>query len=107
MTAHYFLGSRLLGSTEALQTWDGACTASSMAYFCHNCGDVWGRVVIPNKRWMAVSAACPKCPTWNARLPGSFMFSWHHTQLNEFPPQVVQREFDLHMNHLVSTGVIT
>jgi len=103
LTAHYFLGSRLLGSTSRHQTWDGVEPSFSRAYFCTKCGDIWGRVAIDNKDWMVLAVGCQKHPEWSAYPGGSFIYSWNRNIINELPDDVLRREFALHWTHY--TGI--
>lgn len=99
LTAHYFLGSRLLGSTQLPQTWDGVEPSRSLAYFCHKCGDIWGRVAIDNRDWMVLTVGCQKHPEWVWYPGGSFIRSWNYRALHEFPPEILQREYAIHYEH--------
>lgn len=103
MAAHYFLGSRLLGSTSKFQTWDGVTASRSRAYFCSKCGDIWGRVAIGGRDWQVLSVGCLNHPTWPWEPGGSFLLPWNHTMLNELPEEVLRREFALHWTHY--TGI--
>lgn len=99
MTAHYFLGTRLLGSTEQPQTWDGVYRSRSIAYFCPKCGDIWGRIVIDSKDWMVLTVGCEWHPEWSFYPGGSFIRSWNPRWPQELPEAVLRREFAIHWQH--------
>lgn len=102
MTAHYFLGTSLLGSTEAHQTWDSLVTAPSIAYFCSTCGELWGRAINEGQRcWQILVVGCTRHPMWSFEPGGSFLRSWHLGHIDELPESVLRREFALHWQHYV------
>ena len=103
MTAHYFLGSRLLGSTDLPQTWEGVGPTRSLAFFCSKCGDVWGRIAIDNRHWMVLTVGCERHPDYSFEPGGTFIRTWNHRALDEMPEAVLRREFALHWQHY--TGI--
>lgn len=85
MAAHYFLGARLLG-TGAFFRWDDAqISHRSEAFFCPECGEIWGRVLVEGAAWHAVQIPCER------HGGGSFIFPWRR-QFSEFPPAVLSYE---------------
>lgn len=99
---HYFLGSRLLGSSPLKAFWQEAQPiAASIAYICPTCGDLWARVAQPTGEWMPLRAGCREHPYLHP-VGGSFIPPWRHT-FTEFPQAVLEYEFDIHFNHYQRT----
>lgn len=108
-TALYFLRNQLLGRAEFPTTF----RPHSLAYFCSECGEVWGRVVctMPGATpyWSVEHVPCQGhapggVAGWGA-IPGAFcdgsptkdMLSvmWWGRALEHLPPAVLQREFEI------------
>jgi hypothetical protein len=105
MSAHYFLGSKLLGSSTSEFP-----SGQSCALFCTTCGDIWGRIVV-STAWRVRSVPCIKhkrtgVADWSSES-GSFLvpsFDREHTSImfaaetiEELPPEVLQYEFQLRL----------
>ena len=104
-TAHYFLGTRLLGQSS----FDSISAPYSTALFCRTCGEIWGRVSVPENSWQVRSVPCEHhlptgVPDWSA-WPGSFLehslwkdqtstMFWGEV-LEHLPPAVLEREVRL------------
>jgi hypothetical protein len=80
----------------------------SWAFFCPECGEIWMRVwtVMEHSPWHILEQACEKhTPQAYAKNPvaGSILTDLNHTQafralqLDNLPPAVLKREFNLHM----------
>lgn len=54
----YFLGNQLLGEGAVRQTTQ---IVRSLLYWCPECGEAWGRVMVPGMPWAASARRCPKC----------------------------------------------
>lgn len=71
----FFLGSRLLATFQ----FESDATPHSLAYFCHTCGDVWGRIMVDGGHyWHVEHIPCCKhqrtgVPDWAGKVPGSFL----------------------------------
>lgn len=106
MGAHYFLGSKLLGSSD--KSFQGG---QSCALFCTTCGDIWGRIVVGNV-WRVRSVPCIKhkrtgVMDWSSES-GSFLitsFDMAHTStmfaaetIEELPPEVLRYELLLRLD---------
>lgn len=90
MPAMYFLGNALLGESPALSRWeDSRVNHQNIAYFCPECGDVWGRVFDERVAgWFATTSYCA------AHGGGSFIFPWRNS-FDEFPAEVLRYELNL------------
>lgn len=99
MTAHYFLGNRLLGTGRAY--WDDITPLrEGLALFCPTCGECWGRIAPEgSEEWLPIRAGCPRHP-WTD-TPGTFLHPWQR-QLTGLPPEVLRHEF-LIRQHLIGT----
>lgn len=109
---HYFLGNRLLGSTNQLQWWtDSKPDAPSRVFVCPLCGDAWARVLTEGQNWMPVVLVCAKHPPepeyryLGSRIPGSLIPPWR-VPLEQFPLPVLRREVVLRYEHLKKLGEI-
>lgn len=102
-TAHFFLGNQYMGSSLVPDT------SRAYAFFCHTCGEIWGRIVIEGASWELEHTPCihHKCLgviDWG-RIPGSFLnhrMEAKHTPiwgqancLDFLPESVLQYEFTL------------
>lgn len=88
MPANYFLGSRLLASTIAYHNWDDTTPEpNSEAFFCPQCGDIWGRIV-ESLGTIHYSITRPCASHGN----GSFIAPWR-TTFDELPLEVLRYEF--------------
>lgn len=97
MPASYFLGSRLLAVTDLPPLWDDVRPAGvSRLFMCPDCGEVWGRIALPDTRWMAVAAGCRKHPQWLEDVGGSFLASWRHN-LRDLPAEVLAYELAIRL----------
>lgn len=86
-----------IGAKRACSDW------SSRAYFCCECGEVWGRRVSLNddgspRPFRALYATCRKHQDpWS--IPGALTTLDFTPEYNEFSPEFLQREFELLLNH--------
>lgn len=90
--AHYFLGNALLGTSQAVPRWDDwKVHHNNIAYFCPDCGEVWGRVMDDRLAgWWPQTAHCSK------HGGGSFISPWRN-QFEELPPEVLHYELLLRL----------
>lgn len=87
MGAHYFLGSRLIGTSSKPPMWADNEPSTSCVFFCDTCGEVWGRAVNDQlPRWTFQVRACIKHGS------GSFIAPWAN-KFEELPPEVLAYEF--------------
>lgn len=76
----------------------------SYAFFCPHCGDIWGRIVAADPRGVVQSfevviVACEDHHDfWE--VPGSLLVRHIEKLLDDLPPKVVKREFEVHLKHL-------
>ena len=76
---------------------------NSTAYFCPNCGDIWGRLVMHEAsgrpcEFEAVGVSCESHgDRWN--VPGSLLMGPREALLADLPPLALRREFLLHLAH--------
>lgn len=98
---HYFLGSRLLGSSPSLPMWDDATPSHfSTAYLCPTCGEVWARIAVEGgQEWHPIKAFCPKHSDYFGRPGGSFIHPWRKTYW-ELPQEVLKYELQLLLDRL-------
>lgn len=104
--AHYFIGSRLLGSKNLT---NGADPLNSIAWFCEGCGDAWARVLVEGALWATEHNRCERCGPaglHDNRVAGSLLRQWFFTAnylmgrnqamaLENLPLPVLEREFRL------------
>ena len=76
----------------------------SFAFFCPDCGDIWGRIAAKNSsgkacRFRCMMVACSRHPDhWN--IPGSILASQLINMLDILPPEALVREFQIHLTHI-------
>lgn len=101
--ADLFLGAAYLGQFEfdsgrADLRWP----RRSVAYFCPECGDVWGRMVFTDtagrtRLFEVVHVACERhLDQWE--VPGSFLIPRLLPLIDLFPPAAAKREAVVHLN---------
>lgn len=106
-TGEIFVGNRYLGSLSydsgrADLRWHRC----SYAFFCRQCGDVWGRLVMRNaageqQPFDPVVVSCEQhADFWN--LPGSLLANHLEHLLDSLPPEALVREFQIHIKELAS-----
>ena len=78
---------------------------SSVAYFCHHCGEIWGRLVLVGSTgreapFEVVQVACEQHPDqWE--VAGSLLGGYRGEGYLEYlPAAALQREFLIHLKHL-------
>ena len=93
MGAHYFLGNKLLGTSERLHRWeDSRVHHQNVAHFCPTCGEVWGRIIDSQVAgWFAQTNLCAK------HGGGSFISPWR-SSFEELPPEVLQYELQIRLD---------
>jgi len=93
MPAMYFLGNRLLGTSNDLPRWDEKqVNHQNHALFCPTCGEVWGRITDTRVAgWFAVTRNCSK------HGDGSFIAPWR-ILFEELPPEVLHYELQIRLN---------
>ena len=75
----------------------------SFAFFCPECGDVWGRIAAKNSSGKACSFHCMTVAClrhhdyWN--IPGSILVNQLVNMLDLLPPEALIREFQIHLAH--------
>ncbi len=73
----------------------------SLAYFCEDCGEVWGRVVMQDsegrpRHFVALRVACERHhDLWN--VAGSLLIGHYEALLEDLPPDAVKRELLVHI----------
>ena len=96
--AHYFLGSRLLGT--GLEPFG---EPAPYALFCYRCGELWGRVAFengnPHYKWTIRERLCVKHRATNPEYDsaGSFIPEWRHGCPEELPKEVLLYELQLRL----------
>lgn len=110
---HFFIGSQYLGSCtrSLISTSYGAFMPKSLAFFCPECGEVWARALVDGVTFSIEYARCAKHPHpdlaspvgFPTHFPGSLWKDHQHQFTNALPPEVLQREFLIHLNYLEST----
>lgn len=99
MASHYFLGTRLLGTSREIPRWDDLTyMQSSQVLVCPTCGDAWGRIVIGNYDWLPIRRGCIKHP-WSDSIGGSFIAPWRRT-FAELPSEVLRYELQIRLDNL-------
>ena len=68
------------------------------AFLCPTCGDVWAKAPVEQQTFLALHSPCSKHPGWYGTLPGSLWSEYDEEFNASFPPAVLRREFDLHLN---------
>ena len=100
----YFLYSQHLG--------DHPASSDSIAYFCRQCGEVWGRA-LSGPEWQLEQVPCPEhLPSGVADIravPGSFLnglLSKHYVggfrsagTFETLPPEVLAHELKMHLRY--------
>lgn len=106
MPTQYFLGTRLFAQSPRNSHWrDEIHVPTSQILFCPTCGEICGRIQVPNTQWMCATRGCVKHPDWRDMPGGLFIPSWRHgdAAMDELPREVLAREIDLWINHYEST----
>lgn len=102
MRAHYFVGTELIGSCDAI--WWSLASGPvwySQALLCPHCGDLWARLIVePGQDWQATLRGCPR-HSWLDHAPGSLLPPWG-VPLDTVPYNVLRREFLLTLNYRIS-----
>lgn len=93
MGAHYFLGNRLIGSSQNSPMWsDTSVQETNVGLMCDTCGETWARIINTRAaRWTFQMRLCEKHGN------GSFIAAWAN-QFEELPPEVLQYELLLRLN---------
>lgn len=87
MAAHYFVGTRLIGSAPSAWWCSTSQFFDSLLLICPTCGETWARIVLDSsKEWFFRRTHCP------AHGGGSFIPPWSFP-LETLPTQVLNREF--------------
>lgn len=109
----YFVGTRLLATTEI----EAPFPPFSLAYFCHTCGDIWGRVLVSGQsdtpHWGVEHCPCKNhqrsgVQEWASIVPGAFLCNldsrktvlsvmWWARAIEHFPVPVLQWELERHL----------
>lgn len=93
----YFLGNRLLGSSNQLPWWsDTQQVCRSDARLCPSCGDIWARIQVAGMEWACSHHTCNRCRTVHGSLgePGSFLHPWQRN-FGHLPREVLIYEIQL------------
>ena len=95
MPALYFLGNAVLGESPQYSKWeDLKVNHQNIAYFCPQCGEVWGRIFDERLAgWFPATTYCTK------HGGGSFLFPWRH-DCAELPEAVLRYELNLLLERL-------
>ena len=96
------LGGSLIGESVYPYTWSPTDDprGTSVAFFCPDCGDIWGRVFTPSRSWMVATVGCERHPQFPSFHPGgSFILEWNRGAIDKLPHAVLRREFRLHLHH--------
>lgn len=112
----FFIGPRLLATNEI----EAPFTPYALAYFCHTCGEVWGRVLVSGQDikpyWHIEHCPCQKhqrtgVQDWSSTIPGSFLYNldsrksmlsvmWWARAIEHLPVAVLQWELERHLDFL-------
>jgi len=103
-SAAAFVGKSFLGELE----YDSGRSdlrwhRSSTAYFCPECGDIWGRIVAQDSRgkpkaFEVARVACAQhYDHWN--VPGSFLVGHLEYLLGDLPLAALRRELEVHLTY--------
>lgn len=103
-TRHFFVGKQYLGSGpdrlrfihgEAQQPWP-------YVVFCSDCGDIWARMPVDgsSREWGVLGRHCEAHSRYSREIPGSLIVDWEPELFETFSPEMIQREFDLHLKYL-------
>ncbi len=110
ITAHYFLGTRLLGTSRFNNP---NCRPRSEVLVCTTCGETWGRIVVAASSWAVREVPCEKhvplgVSDWGC-IPGSFLQNSLHARMTSvmmwasviehLPPAVLARELEMAIRH--------
>ncbi len=100
MTTLYIEHNRVIGQGEGSPWFNPHAKYGRTAYLCPKCGEVWARVETGSGEWTSVRQSCRLCPPFANEVPGSFLLSWNwQMQLQDFPKEVLAREFLLHLSN--------
>lgn len=75
----------------------------SLAFFCQRCGDTWARIVVDKAAFRVEYGDCRKHQvdrlSISSERPGSLYRPWLSYLVDDLPPEVVRREFNLHLKY--------
>lgn len=100
---HFFIGNSYLGSGEdhlrfihgeAQQPWP-------YAMFCPACGEVWARMPVDgsDREWSSMHRHCEAHSHYSREVPGSLILAWEPELFKSFSPEMIEREFHLHLKY--------
>lgn len=95
MTYTYILKNRVLATTPLAPMWsDTQMLTHSIVHICPDCGEAWGRVIVPGTEWLPMRTACDRHKGWYPDLfySGSFIPPWQRS-LQHLPEPVLAYEF--------------
>ena len=101
-TGSIFVGNSFLGSFRYDSgRADLLYYRESFAFFCPECGDVWGRIAAKSSLgrplfFRAVPVACARHHDW-WNVPGSILANQLEHVIDLLPPEALIREFQIHL----------
>lgn len=94
--------SRIFWAGGRVLAMDSGPLEVNRAYLCPTCGEVWGRIYLADpstNRWVAFHTPCEKHPISWLWPAGCFWSDLNRDFTDTFPPEVLLREFHLHLTH--------
>jgi len=70
----------------------------SQYFFCEVCDELWGTIEYPNRHWIPTYVACRQHQDGRTEFPGSLLGPVD--DINDLPPAVIAREFQIHITQL-------
>lgn len=104
-TTSFFLGGAFLGQSPRDSAWyhEQAGPPLSLAYFCPQCGEVWGRAVVTRADGVQIPfhVVTRECATHSPAshiFPGgTFGLSWDKDFTASLPDRVIAHDFARHL----------
>jgi hypothetical protein len=105
-TQHFFVENHYFGSVKRgeVRTHEQMTAPRSYAYFCPICAEVWARCPVEHVGAAAGTFRCIETPcrkhtkhAW--AVPGSLMLLWDKEFSEILPDELVQWEFECHLNY--------
>jgi hypothetical protein len=99
---HFFIDGQYYGSGEDKIRFVHAEAQEPMPYamFCPTCGEIWARMPVENsqREWRIIGGYCEKHPGVSPYVVhGSLILAWEPDLYDCMPPEMLKREFELHL----------